>query len=82
MAPNLEMTSAQQIYDSIITWDMIDGTHIHKLYCICWHAHGAYIGVNLGPMLGMVLKNKFNLLPFILHWKLLAKQPFREKTVF
>ena len=29
-------------------------------------AHGAHIGVNLGPMLRMVLKNKYNLTLFSL----------------
>ena len=44
--------------------------------------HGTHIGVNLGPMLGLVLKNRYHLMTLILHWKLLAKRPFREKTAF
>ena len=44
--------------------------------------HGAHIGVNFGPMLGMVLKNRYHLMNLILHWKLLAKGPFSEKTAF
>ena len=31
-------------------------------------------------MLGMVLNNRFCLMTLILYWKLLAIQPFREKT--
>ena len=42
----------------------------------------AHIGVNLGPMLGMGLRNIYHLITLILHWKILAKRPFREKTVF
>ena len=45
-------------------------------------AHGAYIGVNLGPMLGMVLNNRYHLMTRILHWKLLAKRHIREKMCF
>ena len=45
-------------------------------------ALGAHIGVNLGPMLGMVLKNRYYLMTLILHLKLLAQRPFREKTLF
>ena len=43
-------------------------------------AHGTHVGVNHGPLLGMVLKNRYHLMTLILNWKLLAKRPLREKT--
>ena len=43
-------------------------------------AHGAHIAVNLGPMAGMVLKNKYHLMTLKIYWKLLAKRLIREKT--
>ena len=45
-------------------------------------AHGAHIGVNLAPMLGMVLNNSYNLMTLILHWKPLEKGLLVRKLRF